>query len=262
MKPEQAFAVLVERVAAYHPLPARFDEEELAQWPRAAVSALKAAKLLAKAPGATSAVCPGCEQACTMPVHTSAREGYDPSPFVVCDKRSDINRVAIPPARLRLWKCDAEALCNWAAGSLEVRRVRAAAAEPGLAAIGSFHGKKQSQLLLLALGEEPAVRTATGNTTPLVHLVRFHETRFKLDRPRIEALVDASPPGDARYVPSILRRELGKQETRDRHQRWRQAYRTLQLEHPDWTDSRIANKIAGTDDADGCAAETIRKNMK
>lgn len=262
MKPEEALAALVERVAACHPAPARFHEEELDGWPGGAVSAMRSHKLLAKAPAANSTVCPGCEQACTMPVHTVARAGYDPASFVVCDKRSDINRVTIAPGRLRQWKSDADAVCNWAAGSLEIGRTRAVMPEPGLVAIGSFHGKKQSQLLLLDLDGEPAVRTATGKATPLVHLVRFQKGRFELDRPRAEALVDTSPTGDARYVPNVLKRELGKQATRQRHERWRRTYRTLKAEHPDWSDSRIANKIAGTADAGGCSAETIRKNMK
>lgn len=197
-----------------------------------------------------------------MPVHAVARAGYDPAPFVVCDKRSDINRVAIAPERLRQWKSDAEAVCNWAAGSLEVHRTKAVMPEPGLVAIGPFHGKKQPQLLLLGLGEEPSVRTATGKATPLLLLARFQKGMFELDRSRTEALVDSSPAGDARYVPNVLKREMGKQATRERHARWRRAYLTLKAGHPGWPDSRIAKKIAGTADADGVTAETIRKNMK
>ena len=41
MKPEQAFAMLVERVGAFHPVPAKFDEGELASWPAKAVASMK-----------------------------------------------------------------------------------------------------------------------------------------------------------------------------------------------------------------------------
>lgn len=262
MKPEQAFAVLVERVCAFHPAPVRFDEGELAGWPAKAVAPMKAAKLLVRAPGATTAICPGCEQACSMPVHTCAREGYHPSPFVVCDKRSDINRVAIPPERLLQWKCSAEALCHWIAGSLDIQRSKVAAPGPDLVAIGSFHGKKRSQMLLLAVGEEPAVRTAAGNATPLSHLVRFGQAGVEVDRSRVETLVDQSPAADRHYMPSVLKREVRKEETRARHEAWRREYRAMKSDHPGKSDSWIAQKIAKGPHGGGYTAETIRKNMK
>ncbi|MEI2746622.1 MAG: hypothetical protein V9G22_14965 [Ottowia sp.] len=97
--------------------------EELNQWPTAAVAALKSQGLLLKARPAKSVVCPGCEQECSMPVHTVTRAERDPATsFVVCDKRSDINRVPIPAARLALWRCDAQAVCGFVAASLGLQQ--------------------------------------------------------------------------------------------------------------------------------------------
>ena len=58
---------------------------ELAQWPAAAVAALKKQKLLTRSSPATSAVCPGCENECVMPVHNRARVDGTVASFIVCD---------------------------------------------------------------------------------------------------------------------------------------------------------------------------------
>jgi len=50
---------------------------------------------------AKSVVCPGCERACAMAVHTVSRADGKAASFVVCDKRDDINRVAIPDDLLK-----------------------------------------------------------------------------------------------------------------------------------------------------------------
>lgn len=71
--------------------------EELGQWPAAAAAALKPQGLLAKARPAASAICPGCERECTMPVHPIPAGPLAPTSFIVCDKRSDINRAPFPP---------------------------------------------------------------------------------------------------------------------------------------------------------------------
>ena len=41
--------------------------------------------------------------------------------FVVCDKRDDINRVAVSAERLRQWRCGAEAVGAFVAQSLGLR---------------------------------------------------------------------------------------------------------------------------------------------
>jgi hypothetical protein len=67
MTPLDALLELLERVGASHGAAVMVSEEELSLWPAEAVRKLKSQKLLAKA---STAVCPGCEQECTMPVHT------------------------------------------------------------------------------------------------------------------------------------------------------------------------------------------------
>ena len=95
MTPLEALLELLERVGASRDAAALVSEEELSRWPVEAVRALKAQKLLARASPAASVVCPGCEQECIMPVHTSPAGAGAAASFVVCDKRDDINRVAV-----------------------------------------------------------------------------------------------------------------------------------------------------------------------
>lgn len=60
-------------------------DEELTRWPPAAVAAMKAQKLLVKAPAGKSVVCPGCEEECVMPVNVVRGEAQPTTAFVVCD---------------------------------------------------------------------------------------------------------------------------------------------------------------------------------
>ena len=96
MTPQAALTELLARVGAGHGAAVLVSDHELSQWPGVVVATMKARKLLAKARPASSAVCPGCERDCVMPVNTLLTTTRKPAPFIVCDKRSDINRVPVP----------------------------------------------------------------------------------------------------------------------------------------------------------------------
>ena len=93
MTPHDALIELLARVGARNGAEVLVSAEELSQWPAAAVAAMKSQKLLAQARPTSTVVCPGCERECVMPVHTLPAGPRDPASFIVCDKRSDINRV-------------------------------------------------------------------------------------------------------------------------------------------------------------------------
>jgi len=107
MTPQAALTELLAHVGARKGATVLVSAEELGQWPAAAVAAMKSQGLLAKVRPAASAICPGCERECTMPVHTVPTGPLAPASFIVCDKRSDINRVPVSAARLAQWRCDA-----------------------------------------------------------------------------------------------------------------------------------------------------------
>lgn len=73
---------------------------ELAEWPAADVALLSRAGLLAEASAADRLQCPGCEQACAMPVDVVPRANRPPAVFIVCDKRDDIGMVTLAPEDL------------------------------------------------------------------------------------------------------------------------------------------------------------------
>jgi hypothetical protein len=106
---ETAMNELLARLGALKGAAILVSEEKLSHWPAAAIKAMKLQKLLVKARPAASVVCPGCERECIMPVHTPPAGPRGVASFGVCDKRSDINRVALAAERLKQWRCGSDA---------------------------------------------------------------------------------------------------------------------------------------------------------
>jgi hypothetical protein len=121
MTPIAALIELLEHVGAGQDAVVLVTNHELAQWPSAAVAAMKSQKLIRKAKLAASAVCPGCERECVMPVNTVTDKSGDSDSFIVCDKRSDINRVPVSPEQLVQWRCSADTVCGFVASQLGLR---------------------------------------------------------------------------------------------------------------------------------------------
>ena len=258
MTPQAALIELLARVGVCNGAAVLVSAEELSQWPAAAVAAMKSQKLLAKARPAASAICPGCERACTMPVYTVPAR---PQSFIVCDKRSDINRVPISAARLVQWRSDAEAVRGFIARSLELRLSNQHHADPGLLNIGIASGDKRSQMLCLrAKGDLTLV--AGNNGMPLPELVGFRDDEYSVDVAMVRQLVNSATTADPRHTPSNARREARKLDTQARHERWRKAYRELKKRHPKMSDVWYSQQIAKGEIADGRSADTIRKHMK
>jgi hypothetical protein len=62
------------------------------------------AGLLLPAEPASALICDGCERNCVMTVNVAPATAPQTRPaFIVCDKRDDIGRVPVAPARLRRW---------------------------------------------------------------------------------------------------------------------------------------------------------------
>lgn len=261
MTPLEGLLELLERVGASQGAAVLVSEEELSRWPESAVRVLKAQKLLVKASPATTVVCPGCEQECTMPVHTVSAGAGKAASFVVCDKRDDINRVAVPAERLRLWRCGAEAVGAFAAQSLGLRPENRRKTGDGLWELGPVTGKKRSQMVCLrANGVLELV--VGGSAVPLVGVVRSGNKGYSVDGAAIQQLVDTATTGDSRYTPSDARREARKLETQALYERWRKEYRALKQSRPEMSDVWYAQQIAKMATAKNRSAETIRKHMK
>ena len=261
MTPKEALIELWGRLGASKDDSILVNEEELHQWPEAAVKAMKSQKLIVKAHPASSALCPGCEQNCVMPVHgLPATEGV-PDLFVVCDKRNDINRVVIAAERLNQWQSNADLVCRFVATSLGLRPSNKQLPDSDLREIGIAYGEKRSQMLCLqANGTLDLV--AGNNSVPLVEVIEYHDNVYSIDSSKIRQLVDSSTTADPRYTPSNIRQEVRKLNTQDMYGNWRKEYRNLRKKRPNMSDVWYSQQIAKMDIAKSRNAETIRKKMK
>ncbi len=236
-------------------------EHELIQWPSGAISAMKSQALLVKASPAASVICPGCEQDCTMPVETIPDSSGAAALFIVCDKRSDTNRVAISTEQLVQWQASVTAIVKFVARCLSLRLKGTRIGDGDMVEIGIVRYKNKSQMLCLHSGKELVLVAGTSRLA-LADAVVFAEGRYMLDAQTIEQLVSASTTADAHYTPSNARREARKLDTKARHKTWQKAYRKLKKRHPGASDNWCAIQISRMEIADGRRSETIRKNMK
>jgi hypothetical protein len=261
MTPQTALVNLLMRMDAQGGGAVLVTAEELAQWPLAAVAALKLQKLLTAARPAISAECHGCERACVMPVHTVTRLGGMAASFVVCDKRSDTSRVTIPRERLVQWRCDADAVCGFVSASLELRLSDQHPADAGVRLIGMARGDKRSQMLALRL-QGGLMLVAGSQATPLVDVVDFQEGSFVVDAAWVQKMVDAAPQADPRHTPSTAKREARKLDTQGMYAGWQKAYRALRKKSPGKSDVWYSQQIAKTDKVHVRDPSTIKKHMK
>lgn len=260
MTPQAALIELLGRVGACLGESVTVSTEELNQWPAVAVAALKSQGLLLKARPAKSVVCPGCEQDCSMPVHTLTRPNAPTASFVVCDKRSDINRVPVAAARLALWRCDAQAVCGFVTAGLGLQQTTAQPTEVGLLHIGMARGKKRTQMLCLRV-QGQLVLVMGADTIPLADVIGFEGDSFTVDQAVIGKMVNATTTADPRHTPSTAKREARKIDTQAMYATWQKAYKALRTKRPNESDVWYSQQIAKTAIAQGRNASTIKKNM-
>ena len=260
MTPRDALVELVARVGARGGAAVRVSETDLGRWPAAAVSALRTDGLLVRARPAATVVCPGCEADCVMPVETIPARPRRAALFIVCDKRSDINRVALAAAHVRQWTCDGQAIARFVAGQLGLRRPRHGADASGTWPLGLAAGDTRRQMLGLRTRGEVALVVA-GTAVPLADLLEFDDGAYTLSAAAIRHLVDAATTADPRFTPNQARRQARRLDTQARYARWQQAYRALKKRRPHMSNVWYARQIAGQSVAAGCQADTIRKRM-
>ncbi len=262
MTPQAALIELLGRVGASQGNAVLVNDEELTQWPMAAVSALKTQGLLAKTKPASSAICPGCEHECAMPVHIiPAKENSTARAFISCDKRNDISRVPVSFEKLNQWQCTIDFLCQFIATSLGLRRSSQLTDNSNLSNIGIAKGIKRSQML--GLEADGILSLAAGNNRlPLIELIEYHDGAYSLDVTMIRQLVDSTTMADSRYTPSNAKRETRKLDTSTMHESWQKEFRKLKKKHSNMSDTWYSMQIAKMEIAKGRSAETIRKNMK
>ena len=261
MTPEDVLAEVFDRIAASQAGRVHITAEEMDLWPNEAVAALKKQKLIRKTRQASNAVCPGCEEECLVQVHAVSGSAGAPALFAVCDKREDINRVEIPGERLTQWRGGVNYVAEFVAAELGLRFSDKRFNENTLLEVGLATGDKRSQIL--CLGSDGGLSLVAGaSSIPLAGAVRYNRGSYILDKDMIRLLVDASTTGDARYTPSVARREARKLDTKAMHEGWQKDYRRLKKERPGRPDTWYARQISKSPAGEGRSPETIRKNMK
>lgn len=194
MTPHAALIELLARVGACRGATVLVNDDELSLWPGVAVAAMKAQKLLVKARPASSAICPGCERDCVMPVHTPPATGA-PASFIVCDKRSDVNRVPVPISKLEQWQITGGLIADALARLLGLGQPTTQAADGRQWPIGVLKGKKHNSPVTLLAGDNLTLSLA-GHAVPLVDVLTFEENALALDKSALIRLVD-QPEGNA-----------------------------------------------------------------
>ena len=206
MTPQDALCELFARLGGSKGALVLVSEEELGRWPAAAICPMKSQKLPVKARPAVGVVCPGCEQECFMQVHTLSLEARGLTSFIVCDKRSDINRVAVPVSRLQQWQTSGLAIADLLAALLGLRRPDSSDTATGRWEVGVFKSAKgSSHLVLLADGR--LTLTLAGHSIALADVLTLEDSGFKLDKQTLIRMVD-KPIGRAGDAESAAQRRV------------------------------------------------------
>lgn len=206
MTPEAALVELLERVGARHGAGVAVSNHELREWPSATVEAMKSQGLLTKARPATSAVCPGCERECVMPAHVLTDKAREPTAFIVCDKRSDINRVSVPVSQLEQWQASGDSIAALLSGLLGLHLPGTRGTDAARWEVGMLKGTKHSSNLVLVAGGKLALSLA-GHSIPLVDVLTLEGNAFKVDRRALTRLADQPVAGAGDTESARNRRE-------------------------------------------------------
>lgn len=206
MTPGTVLGELLGRVGAQQGAAVTMSVHELGDWPGAAVAAMKSQGLLTKARPAASAVCPGCERECVMPVHVLTNNAREPEAFIVCDKRSDINRVPVPVSCLEQWQASGDSIAALLAGLLGLHRSGASGTDAARWEVGMLKGTKHSSHLVL-VADGKLILSLAGHSVPLADVLAFEGDAFKVDRRALTRLVDQPVAGAGDVESATHRRE-------------------------------------------------------
>jgi hypothetical protein len=207
--PGAALAELLARIGAAAAGTVELTAGELQRWPDAVVTAFKAQRLLLPtAPGET-ATCPGCERACVMPVEWAARGSKGRRPFIVCDKRDDIERVPLDELALVRWLTGMHTLADAVAALLAGDAAAAAVTDAGRWRVGRVTGGRAAGTAHLGCEAGRPVVMVAGHTIDAELLLSLRDGRMALDVRRLAQCADQPlEGGTAAESPSQRRARL------------------------------------------------------
>lgn len=243
MTPQAALIELLARVGASGSAAIFIAAQELEEWPATTVAAMKAQKMLMPARPAASVVCPGCERACVMPVHVIPAQAKASRAFVVCDKRSDINRVNVSIGSLEQWQASGATVAGWLARALELHGASGTDSAPGRWEVGMLRGAKHaSHLVLLADGELRLV--LAGHSIRLADALDVKGDRITIDRRMLNRCVDHPVAGAGDAESADQRRERLRARVREVKAKGTRAFLKVVAAEEGVSSSRLKQLVA------------------
>ncbi len=182
--------------------------DELAGWPQDDVAALKLHAVLVPGKPAESALCPGCERACVMPVQVVARAGHEASLFVVCDKPVDLNRVMVAPSAMQRWRLTAQSLADAISRLLGGSPATAHGGGAGYR-LGFVQGKQDRAALHLSFNDKVPRLLIAGHVLEVEDVLVLRERQLVLDQRLLTRCVNG-PADAASTVPAESQDAVGK----------------------------------------------------
>lgn len=198
--PLTAAEALTELLARLGVAPGRtlaFSAEELQHWPADAVAAFKSHGVLRPGKPGGTAVCPGCERACVMPVQQRQRAGVAAA-FVLCDRRDDIGRVPLAPALLERWRADAQTLGDALAGLLGTGACHPVPGEAFAFRVGAVTGATNKAAVQLQFDDQGQARlVVAGHAVEVASVLATRASKLVLDTRHLRRCADTPAAGEA-----------------------------------------------------------------
>ena len=206
----EALTEVLARLGAARGQVVGFSADELQRWPAEAVAAFKAQGVLRPGKPAETAVCPGCERACVMPVQQRHRPGVSAAAsaaFVVCDRRDDIGRVPLAPAHLERWRVDAQTLGDALAGLLGAGTCQPVPGAPGAYRLGVVAGAVDTAPMLLRFDDQGGMYLdVAGHAVDLASVLAFRAAKLVLEIRHLARCADAPVAGAAQAAETPAQR--------------------------------------------------------
>lgn len=207
LTPDAALLELLARLGAAPGRAVALSTDELQQWPPEAVAALKAHAVLRPGKPGDTAVCPGCERACVMPVQVRTRPDRPAAAFIVCDRRDDIGRVPLAPAHLERWRSDAQTLGDALAALLGTGACHPVPATPYTFRLGSVAGTAGKAAVQLRFDlQGGTLLELAGHALDLAAVLAIQGSRLVLDTRHLARCADAPAAGAALAAESAGQR--------------------------------------------------------
>lgn len=207
LAPSPALTELLARLGAAPGRALVLAADELQQWPPEALAALKAQAVLRPGKPGDTAVCPGCEQACVMPVQQRMRSGRPAAAFIVCDRRDDIGRVALTQAHLERWRADGQTLGEAMAALLGSGVCHPVPATPFAFRVGVVAGSADKAPVQLRFDDEGrALVEVAGHALELATVLTIRGDRLFLDTRYLGRCADAPAAGTALAAETAAQR--------------------------------------------------------